>query len=319
MQRIYSSASQTLVWLGEDEGNGHIALNLLEKIGKADTSSLQSRGISTERVRAKGLPHSGDIAWFALLKFWGRSWFRRTWVIQEFVLAKDALIIYGDAELNWKAFASAHEKMMQYGLMDWGTFNNWDIQTEKEEAFSGSLGLRVMMEIKNISTLGPSIANIVQSFSERDETALEELRVGPWGKWPGIPELVMQLRKVPEATGPITEMLGQLLETLCPKIPVIRLSLCHLLIVFGKSEAADPRDRLFALIGLSSDGDDPSLLPNYVESIEMVFLRYSNHFVRHGDGINLLHQAVGVSKIDLAIPSSVPDCTHLKKILSFLL
>lgn len=61
--------------------------------------------------------------------------------------------------------------------------------------------------------------------------------------------------------------------------------------MFGKSEATDPRDRLFALLGLASDGDDPSLIPNYVESIEIVFLRYSNRFVRHGDGINLLYQA----------------------------
>lgn len=207
---------------------------------------------------------------------------------------------------------------MQYGLMDWGTFNNWNIQTEKEKAFSGSLGLRVMMEIKNVSTVGPSIANILRSFSERGETALEDLRVGDWGKWPGIPELVMQLREMPEATGPITQMLGQLLETLFPTIPVIRLSLCNLLIVFGKSEATDPRDRLFALLGLASDGDDPSLMPNYVESIEMVFLRYSNHFVRHGDGINLLYQAVGASKTDLSIPSWVPDCTYLEKNSTFL-
>jgi hypothetical protein len=85
--------------------------------------------------------------------------------------------------------------------------------------------------------------------------------------------------------------------------------------VFGKSEATDPRDRLFALLGLASDGDDPSLIPNYVESIEIVFLRYSNRFVRHGDGINLLYQAVGASKTDLSIPSWVPDCkiTYLKK------
>ena len=93
--------------------------------------------------------------------------------------------------------------------MKTGTF-----ETEKEEAFSGSLGLRVMMETKILSALRPSIANIVRSFSERDETAVEELLVGPWGKWPGIPELVMQLRRVPEATGPITQMLQQLLETL---------------------------------------------------------------------------------------------------------
>jgi hypothetical protein len=134
--------------------------------------------------------------------------------MQEFVLAKDAMIICGDTELNWKAFASAHEKMMQYGLMNWGTYDNWNIRDRKGGGLLGSLGLRVMMETKILSALSPSIANIVRSFSERDEIALEELLLGPWGKWPGIPELVMQLCMVPAVTGPITQMLQQLLETL---------------------------------------------------------------------------------------------------------
>jgi hypothetical protein len=136
-----------LAWLGEDDGNGSIALNLLEKIGRTNTTSIQQRSISTDWIRANGLPASGDHAWFALLSFWRRPWFRRAWVVQEFVVAKDALVICGNAQLSWQAFTSAHEKMMQYSLLDWGTFDDWDIQDQKEEAFSGSMSFRVMMEI----------------------------------------------------------------------------------------------------------------------------------------------------------------------------
>jgi hypothetical protein len=309
MQQIYSSASRVLAWLGEDNGNGSIALNLLEKIGTTNTASIQSRSISADWIRANGLPTSGDRAWFVLLSFWRRPWFRRAWVVQEFVLAKDALMICGNAQLSWQAFTSAHEKMMQYSLLDWGTFDDRDIQDQKEEAFSGSMSLRVMMEIKYASKLGPSIANIVRSFSERDESALDDLQVGGWGKWPGVKQLVMALRKIPEATGPMTQILGQFIEPLTPEASKIRLRLCDLLMMFVKCEASNPRGRLFALLGLAADGDDISLRPNYDESVESVFLRYANYFVRSGESIKLLYQASGLSNNALTIPSWVPDCT----------
>jgi len=314
MQKIYSSATRVLVWLGPDEGNGSIALDLLERIGKLETNTLQARSISAEMMRANGFPPTGDSAWFALLNFWRRQWFRRSWVVQEFVLAKDALIICGKMQLSWQAFTSAHEKMMQYSLLDWGTYDNWDIQDEKNEAWSGSLSLRVMLEMKNSTRLGPSIANVVRSFSERDETGLEELQIGSWGKMPGIKELVMQLREVPEATGPITQWLSQFIESFTPEEDKIRLPLCDLLIMFGKSEATNKRDRLFAFLGLARDGNESALRPNYDESVESVFVRYANHFVRTGSGIKVLLQSSGLSNRSLAIPTWVPDCKCLQRI-----
>ena len=312
MRQIYSSASRVLAWLGEDEGNGSIALRLLEKIGKTDTSSLQQRWVSTAWMKANGLPASGDRVWHALLTFWRRPWFRRAWVVQEFVLAKDALMICGDAQLNWKAFTSAQEKMMQHSLLDWGVFDDFRFGKQEDEANSGSMLLGLMMQIKYGSKLGPSIANTVRSFSERDATALEELRVGSWGKFPGVKELVMVLRENPEATGPITQMLGQLIEVLTPETAENRLALFELLELFHKSEASNPRDRLFAFLGLAADGDDSSLRPNYDESVESVFLRYAKHFVRNGYGMKLLYQAPGVSNREIPIPSWVPDWTQSK-------
>jgi hypothetical protein len=36
-----------------------------------------------------------------------KTWFKRTWTIQEVLLAGDAVLLYGDAELPWKSFLSA--------------------------------------------------------------------------------------------------------------------------------------------------------------------------------------------------------------------
>jgi hypothetical protein len=66
--------------------------------------------------------------------------------------------------------------------------------------------------------------------------------VGVWSKWPGVRELVMVLREIPEATGSITQMLGQIIDALTSEAGKIRLRLCDLLMMFGKTEASNPRD-----------------------------------------------------------------------------
>jgi hypothetical protein len=168
-----------------------------------------------------------------------------------------------------------------------------------------------MMQMKYASKLGPSIANIIRSFSERDATALEELRVGRWGKIPGVKEIVMILREMPtEVRELISQMFGQLTESFTPKFDGIRFPLCDLLMMFCKSEASNARDRLFAFLGLAADGNDSSLQPNYDESVGSVFLRYAKYFVRNGDGMKLLYLAPGVSNRDFQIPSWVPDWTQ---------
>jgi hypothetical protein len=52
----------------------------------------------------------------------------------------------------------------------------------------------------------------------------------------------MVLREIPEATGSITQMLGQIIDALTSEAGKIRLRLCDLLMMFGKTEASNPRD-----------------------------------------------------------------------------
>jgi hypothetical protein len=77
MPQIYSNASCVLAWLGEDDGNGTVALQFLEQLRQTDFSSLPAKQISVPWMQQHGLPAQGDLIWYTLLAFWQRSWFRR--------------------------------------------------------------------------------------------------------------------------------------------------------------------------------------------------------------------------------------------------
>ncbi|KAK4454477.1 heterokaryon incompatibility protein-domain-containing protein [Podospora aff. communis PSN243] len=52
--------------------------------------------------------------------------------------------------------------------------------------------------------------------------------------------------------------------------------------------ATDPRDILWALLGMSSDRHDPNLQPDYTLTVEEVYMRYSRHMANFEDGAFLL-------------------------------
>ena len=68
MSRIYHQAASVIVWLGAATNDSNETLNI---IAQQDVEALQSRKFATDFGR--------------LLK---RPWFRRTWIVQEFVLGR---------------------------------------------------------------------------------------------------------------------------------------------------------------------------------------------------------------------------------------
>ena len=74
--------------------------------------------------------------------------------------------------------------------------------------------------------------------------------------------------------------------------------------------ATDPRDKVFGIIGLSTDVE-PELLPDYNLEVYEVFVRTARALVRRGDGFNILIEAAINSRVeDLRLPSWVPDWSH---------
>ena len=87
-----------------------------------------------------------------------------------------------------------------------------------------------------------------------------------------------------------------------------RWTLIMLLENFRYAESTFKRDRLFALLGLASDGNEEDFEPDYDSPLESVVLKFAQVFVRQGRGMQLLYRA-GLSDQSHRFPSWTPDWT----------
>ncbi|KAI2616258.1 heterokaryon incompatibility protein-domain-containing protein [Hypoxylon sp. NC1633] len=125
MKEIYQTARRVVIWLGEDEGNSHSAIALLErlvdvwhrqqlhpdKLEMKDTStgseprplSKAAIGLLQKDRTRLGLPPSHDPSYNALDALFERPYFRRVWIVQEIVMARETLVLCGTSPstLSW--------------------------------------------------------------------------------------------------------------------------------------------------------------------------------------------------------------------------
>jgi hypothetical protein len=93
MGSIYSNAERVLVWLGPAADGSDRVLSEMDTLER----KLRKWGtlLRSDQVTLAGLPPLSDSIWAFVAKFWSRPWFRRLWIVQEAVLAKDILIVCG--------------------------------------------------------------------------------------------------------------------------------------------------------------------------------------------------------------------------------
>ena len=83
-------------------------------------------------------------------------------------------------------------------------------------------------------------------------------------------------------------------------------------------KATDPRDKLFALLGLATDADDPVLRPNYRAAVREVFTASSRYMMTINTSLRILHIAgIGWSRQILDLPSWVPDWSAPQRVTIF--
>ncbi|KAF2671594.1 HET-domain-containing protein [Microthyrium microscopicum] len=113
MARIYQNAARVLVWLGNDEGTGSIAMALLGRLSRINsiswgyTDGQYKEEVITNAVSKAGSPNSQDLE--LVWTFIGLPWFSRRWIIQEVTLNPDIILHCGSAELSWIRFVLALE------------------------------------------------------------------------------------------------------------------------------------------------------------------------------------------------------------------
>ncbi|KAF5676678.1 WW [Fusarium circinatum] len=124
MQKIYGQAKNVLVWLGEPIEGSILGLRLIQNrmasvgwhqwkidkdYGKPTLPLLKSVKSSIAWMNRSRLIEeqiNGEVR-----ELLDRPWWRRTWIIQEVVLAKNIHIICGDDVITWDAVASLFKRL----------------------------------------------------------------------------------------------------------------------------------------------------------------------------------------------------------------
>lgn len=136
MNKIYSRANEVLVWLGDDcKGIGSEARGILKDIYShcaRATGDFTNLDDTLFPVTHQGLRSPGKLEWGGLLMrsfvddlhvtarkwdvlatFFSSPWFSRIWIVQEIVLARKAMLYWGDISVEWQV-ASLAAKWLKY-------------------------------------------------------------------------------------------------------------------------------------------------------------------------------------------------------------
>jgi hypothetical protein len=77
----------------------------------------------------------------------------------------------------------------------------------------------------------------------------------------------------------------------------------------NSTDASDPRDRVFSLLGMASDRDDLKISPDYSQTCAMVYSELARAFIETGQVDTLAYSQFPKSSFEKNMPSWVPDWT----------
>lgn len=101
MRRIYSECQTGLIYLGEGADGSDTVPEFMEVLANSIARLLRKNPnpVYFDPENEDYLPKKEDPGWKALMDLLNRPWFRRVWVIQEFALPPDILMLFGKWEL----------------------------------------------------------------------------------------------------------------------------------------------------------------------------------------------------------------------------
>ncbi|KAK2762899.1 heterokaryon incompatibility protein [Colletotrichum kahawae] len=91
MDRIYSQATETLIWLGGAENDSDLAMNTIHRLHINDIWNITADTFSEQEL-------------VAIIALQARGWWSRTWVIQEILLSPNPVFLCGSKTASVEAF-----------------------------------------------------------------------------------------------------------------------------------------------------------------------------------------------------------------------
>lgn len=111
MGDIYTQADTVIIWLGKEENTSHLAIEFLNAIADSDLPFPPAADILIEGRQPLN-QYLGELAdsedhWISWELMMRRTWFSRTWILQEFCLAADATFLCGQHSIDVDRLAKA--------------------------------------------------------------------------------------------------------------------------------------------------------------------------------------------------------------------
>lgn len=269
MRHIYVNAKQVLVWLGE-EGDAKIALDFIQCLDEDDSNP----GYFSDNSQEK---------WDACYKlFYQRPWWTRTWILQEVLHDTPVLVYIGTITIELEKLCAKFE--IYSAKRNAREFVFLPRRTIKTHSKSRSSIFRLYMRAREVFDF--SSAHQKQDLFHQPDSYSQVLHL--WQLCLAPPILILCRRQ-------------QIREGIyCNLISLLHLSRAQL--------ASDPRDKVFALLGIANDADRLSISIDYTCSKRALYTATTQQLLRVS-----LEALFAVESPDRSIslahelPSWVPD------------
>ncbi|KAF5671817.1 heterokaryon incompatibility (het-6OR allele) [Fusarium circinatum] len=331
MGRLYKSASIVLAWVGQYDRLAELAIQAMGRILDFDATRLHAQDSSyqeQEEVTMSSVPGMTVVHWFALFSLFQRLWFRRAWVVQEAVFARDILMVFGatlqsmDFILAVAAFLEqtgidielcqfGHNFLTNRAVSDQA--QHWEklsllsgqparaaneLTVTPRDALSFILGYHHTRSRLGLCNAGLPMVTLLSDEEGQDGDTTDKSR-----RW------ALELPQVTHLIDhDIVESFSEELGITGFRFERRKLHLLSVLSDFRELEATDPRDKIFAFLNLAEDG--LGLQPDYSADVKKVFIQATKTMIDKRIGS---HLAVLSHVQDLAdkriqgLPSWVPD------------
>jgi hypothetical protein len=118
MAQIYKQAQYVPAWLGDYDDSIKDVWNVsarLYSLGSSNVHKYRSFNIFEDSYGTIGVPDISSNQWLGLYSFLNRSWFQRSWVVQEIALAKQPYFFCTGVVFNFTAIAGICEFLYESG------------------------------------------------------------------------------------------------------------------------------------------------------------------------------------------------------------